>query len=141
MLDNDGNTEREGSVPARKGRFVMKTWPKESRFRDLVHWVKGESRDLTEGRGPALSELMDRASSLLDTPTQGRNQALLVISAALQCIQRAEGLVLEALRLDHWISMKEEAVLVHLRIACHEMIGLLINASDEMRPVSVKIHH
>ena len=132
----------EGWVPVRKGRFVMKTWPKESRFRHLVQWVKGESIDLTEGRGHALVELMDRATSLLDTPTRGTTQALLILSAALQCVQRAESLVLEGLRLDdHWISMREEAILVHLRIACHEMIGLLINASDELRFAPVQLRH
>lgn len=119
----------------------MKTWPKESRFRQLVQWVKGESGDLSEGRDLALVELMDRASELLDTPTQGTTQSLLVISAALQCVQRAERLVLEALRLDHWISMREEAILVHLRIACHEMINLLINASDELRLAPVRVRH
>ena len=119
----------------------MKTWPKESRFRQLAQWVKGESRDLTEGRDLALVELMDRANELLDTPTQGSTQSLLIISAALQCIQRAERLVLEALRLDHWITMREEAILVHLRIACHEMIGLLINASDDLRLAPVRVRH
>lgn len=119
----------------------MKTWPKESRLRQLIYWVKGESRDLTEGRDLALVTLMDRANKLLDTPTHGTTQALLVFSAALQCVQRAERLVLEGMRLDHWISMREEAVLVHLRIACHEMIGLLINASDELRVAPVKIRH
>ena len=128
-------------VPARKGRFVMKTWPKESRFRQLVHWVQGESRDLTEGRNLAVSELMDRVNHLLDTPTTGTTQSLLIFSAALQCVRRAERLILEGLTLDHWISMREEAVLVHLRIACHEMIGLLINASDELRLAPVSIHH
>ena len=137
----DLTRETEGWLPARKGRFVMKTWPKESRFRQLVQWVKGESHDLTEGRDVALAELMDRANILLDTPTQGTSQSLLIISAALQCVQRAERLVLEALRLDHWISMSEEAVLVHLRIACHEMIGLLISASDELRLAPVPIRH
>lgn len=132
---------RGGAVPGRKGRFVMKTWPKESRLRHLIYWVKGESRDLTEGRDLALVTLMDRANKLLDTPTHGTTQALLVFSAALQCVRRAERLVLEGMRLDHWISMREEAVLVHLRIACHEMIGLLINASDELRVAPVKIRH
>jgi hypothetical protein len=131
--------ELEGWLPARKGRFVMKTWPKESRFRQLVQWVKGESHDLTEGRDLALAELMDRANKLLDTPTHGTSQSLLIFSAALQCVQRAERIVLEAL--DNWITMREEAVLVHLRIACHEMIGLLINASDELRPAPVRIRH
>jgi hypothetical protein len=84
---------------------------------------------------------MDRANKLLDTPTQGTTQSLLVFSAALQCVQRAERLVLEGLRLDKWISMREEAVLVHLRIACHEMIGLLINASDDLRLIPLKIRH
>jgi hypothetical protein len=119
----------------------MKTWPKESRFRQLVQWVKGESRDLTEGRDLALAELMDRANNLLDTPTHGTSQSLLIYSAALQCVKRAERLVLEALRLDNWISMREEALLVHLRMACHEMIGLLMSASDELRLAPVKIRH
>ena len=117
----------------------MNTWPKEARFRHLIERVKGESVDLTEGRDEALCNLMDRTITLIETPAVNNTQLLLVFSAALQCIQRAEKLVLEALRLDHWISMREEAVLVHLRIACHEMIGLLSNASDDLRLVPVKV--
>jgi hypothetical protein len=119
----------------------MNTWPKETRLRHLIEWVKGESTDLTEGRDQALCDLMDRVITLLETPASNKNQLLLVFSAALQCMQRAEKLVLEALRLDHWISMREEAVLVHLRIACHEMIGLLSNASDDLRLVPVEVRH
>jgi hypothetical protein len=131
--------KRDVSVSAREGRFVMKTWPKESRFRQLIHWVQGESSDLTEGRDQVLLDLMDRVIRLLDTPTQGDSQMLLIFSAATQCVQRAERLVLDALRLDHWITMQEEAILVHLRLACCEMIGLLSNASDELRLVPVEI--
>jgi hypothetical protein len=140
-VDNESSIGKEWQLPARKGRVAMKTWPKEPRLRQLTQWVKGESGDLTEGLDRALVELMDRVSELLDTPTQGKTQSLLIFSAALQCIQRAESLVLEAMRLDHWISMREEAVLVHLRIACHEMIGLLINASDDLRFAEVRVRH
>jgi hypothetical protein len=132
-------TKRDVSVSARKGRFVMKTWPKESRFRQLIQWVQGESSDLTEGRDQALLDLMDRVIRLLDTPAQGDSQMLLIFSATMQCVKRAERLVLDALRLDNWITMQEEAILVHLRLACCEMIGLLSNASDELRLVPVEI--
>lgn len=119
----------------------MKTWPKESRLRHLVDWVKSESGDLTEGRDQMLLDLMDRVLKLLDSPANGNTQMLLIFSATLQCIKRAERIVLEALRLDHWITMREEAVLVHLRLACAEMIGLLMNASDDLRLVPVKIRY
>ena len=107
----------------------MNTWPKESRLRYLIQWVQGETGDLTDGRDQTLLDLMDRVIKLLDTPVHGGPQMLLIFSATLQCIQRAERIVLDGLRLDHWITMREEAVLVHLRLACAEMIGLLNNIS------------
>ncbi len=41
--------------------------------------------------------------------------------------------------MDHWISLREEGILVHLRLACAEMIGLLANASENLRIVSVRV--
>jgi len=119
----------------------MNTWPKESRLRYLIQWVQGETGDLTDGRDQTLLDLMDRVIKLLDTPVHGGPQMLLIFSATLQCIQRAERIVLDGLRLDHWITMREEAVLVHLRLACAEMIGLLNNASDDLRLVPIEIRH
>lgn len=120
---------------------MMKKWPKESRFRELIQSVRGESTDLTEGRDEALLVLMDRAVKLIETPVQGTSQMLLIFSATIQCVQRAERLVLDALSLDRWITMREEAILVHLRLAFCEMINLLTNATDELRLVPIEIRH
>ena len=117
----------------------MKTWAKESHLRNLVQRVRGDSSGLTEGRDKTLLELMDRVLNLLDTPVDGNNQLILIFSATLQCVQRAERVVLDAMRLDHWVTMQEEAVLVHLRLAFAEMIGLLTSASEELRLVPVPI--
>ncbi|MCJ7824057.1 MAG: hypothetical protein MUP44_04105, partial [Anaerolineales bacterium] len=86
-----------------------------------------------------LLDLMDRVIKLIDTPVNGISQMLLITSAARQCIQRAERVVLDALRLDRWVSMHEEAVLVHLRLACAEMLSLLVDASDELRLQPIEI--
>ena len=117
----------------------MKKWSEESHLRLLVQRVQGESNHLTEGRDQVLLDLMDRVVNLLDSPAEGRTQMLLVFSAVLQCVQRAERYVLEAMRLDHWITLREEALLVHLRLACAEMIGVLTNASDNLRLVPVRV--
>ena len=117
----------------------MDTWSKESNLRQLVVWVKGESGNLSEGRDKVIHDLMDRVANLLDSPAEGNTQMILVFSAILQCVKRAERLVLDAMSLDHWITLREEALLVHLRLACAEMINLLTNASDDLRFVPVRV--
>jgi hypothetical protein len=118
----------------------MNTWPKEKEIRKLIERARHESNELTVAEEPEMSGSFDRLNQLLDTPVNGSQQLLLMLSAGLLAMQRAERLVLEAMRLDRWVSLSEEAVLVHLRLICAEIIGILMNGSEDLRlaPVPVR---
>ena len=119
--------------------WEMNAWPKEKEIRTLIERARLESSDLSVEEEPEVLTLFDRLSKLLDTPISETQQLMLMISAGLLVMQRAERLVLQAMRLDRWISHSEEAVLVHLRLICAEIIGILTNSSEELRLAPVPI--
>jgi ParB-like chromosome segregation protein Spo0J len=118
----------------------MNNWPREAEIRMLIERAMLETHDLTVEEEPEMIGSFDRLGQLLDTPANGPQQLLLLLSAGLLAMQRAERLVLQALRLDRWVSLSEEAVLVHLRLICAEIIGILMIGSDDLRlaPVPVR---
>lgn len=118
----------------------MNGWPREKEIRNLIDRARRESNDLTVEEEPEMLFSFDRLNQLLDTPVSGTQQLLLMISAGRLAMQRAEKLVLQAMRLDRWISRSEEAVLVHLRLICAEIIGILTTSSEDLRlsPVPVR---
>lgn len=111
----------------------------ETKIRSLLKKVMDQSVDLTDGRDEQVVGSIERVQTLLDSHAEERNQILLLLSAALQHMRRVERLALEGMRMDHWITLKEEAVLVHIRLICAEVIALLGNASDEMRLAPIPI--
>jgi len=111
----------------------MGEWPKEGQIRTLIARAKAESHELTVAEEPEMVTAFDRLVQLLDTPVSGKPQLLLLLSAGQLAMQRAELLVLQAMRLDRWISHNEEAVLVRLRLICAEIMGLLNVGSEDLR--------
>jgi len=120
----------------------MGEWPRERQIRTLIARAREESHDLTVAEEPEMVTAFDRLVELLDTPVNGKQQLLLLLSAGQIAMQRAERLVLQAMRLDRWISQNEEAVLVRLRLICAEIMSLLTDGSEDLRlaPVPVRWH-
>lgn len=112
---------------------------KENKIRNLVDSAFDHSLKLKDGREEQVVNGLDRVQVLLNTPAKGRNQLLLVISAALQHMRRVEKFVLDGMKMDKWISRREEAVLVRLRVICASVIYLLLSAGDDLRMVPVPV--
>jgi hypothetical protein len=117
----------------------MTAWPKEKELRKLIERALSETDLLAGDEVHEMVGPFDRLSQLLDTPVNGRQQLLLMLSAGVMAMKRAESLVHEAMSLDRWISHSEEAVLVHLRLICAEIIGILTYSSDDLRLVPVPV--
>ncbi|NIS80083.1 MAG: hypothetical protein GTO14_07715 [Anaerolineales bacterium] len=97
--------------------------------------------NLTEGRDEQVVGLLMKVRRILDTPVEELNQILLLLSAATQHMKRVERIVLDGMRLDRWISLNEEAVLVRIRLICAEVIALLVSESEELRPAPVRVRY
>lgn len=117
----------------------MNEWPKEEELRKLIERALSETQQLTSDGELEMIGSFDRLSELLDTPVNGRQQLQLMLSAGVMAMKRAEKIVLDAMRLDRWISLSEEAILVHLRLICAEIIGILTYSSDDLRLVPIPI--
>lgn len=117
----------------------MNKLPKENKIHTLVGTALLQSKDLTEGRDQQVGESLGRVQKLLTTPTKERNQILLILSAAITHMRVVERLVIEGMRLDKWVSLYEEGILVRIRLICAEVIGLLTDATEELKLASVKV--
>jgi hypothetical protein len=111
----------------------MNEWPKEKQIRTLIERAKHETLDLTVAEAHEMLGSFERLIQLLNTPAQGTQQLSLMLSAGIQLMRRTERLMLQAMRLDRWVTRSEEAALVHLRLICAEIIGIMTNASDDLR--------
>lgn len=103
----------------------------------MIDKVAEESGDLSEPRVSQVRDALSRVRILLETPAQKTSQAQLLLSAAIRMMRDIERLMIESMLGDEWIAHREEAVVVHIRLACAELIALLTAASDELRLVSV----
>jgi hypothetical protein len=118
---------------------AMDGLPKEDRIRSLIGKAKSHSVDLKDGREKTVVEGLNKVHSILETNVEGRNQNLLLLSAALQHMRKVERFVLDAMRLDRWVTLNEEAILVRIRLICSEVITLLLTGTEELRLVPIPI--
>jgi hypothetical protein len=111
---------------------------KETRIRFLIGKAKSQSVDLKDGQD-TVTERLDKVHTILDTSVEGRNQNMLLLSAAILHMRKVERFVLDAMRLDRWVTLNEEAILVRIRLICAEVIALLVSGTEELRLVPIPI--
>jgi hypothetical protein len=114
---------------------------KENKIRTLIGSAISQSADLTEGRDEQVIASFERVNALLDVSINERNQIVMLLSAAVQQMRKVERLVLDGMRMDKWITRREEALLVHLRLICAQLIGLLTSELDENRLAPATVRH
>lgn len=97
--------------------------------------VRAETDVLTEGRKENVNQIIDRLEDLTREGYKASSAMQLRCAAALRQARSLERLILDGMRLDRWITWQEEAVLVHLRIFCAEIMGILMDTLDESRGI------
>ena len=117
----------------------MKYWPEEDRLRGLILTAMAHSEGFKYESDEIVTASLDKVCQLMDTPVRESNQLKLMISAAMQHIRKLEANVLDSMRLDRWVSMHDEAILVRIRLICAELLGILTDAFDEMHLVRVGV--
>ena len=80
----------------------MNTWPEESKIRNLLGKAMSEAEDLDKLQDNEMTESFDKIQNLMDTPIQGRNEQVLLLSAVILHTRKVERWVLEAMRMDRW---------------------------------------
>lgn len=113
----------------------MDAWPRSKRLKEIFIAVRAESDVLTEGRRENVNEIIDRLEELTRREYKARSAFQLRCSAALRQARNLEAIILDGMRLDRWITWQEEAVLVHLRIFCAELLGILSDTLDDSRGI------
>jgi hypothetical protein len=113
----------------------MDAWPSAERLQRIFLMVRAETHALAEGRRENVNEIIDRLEDLTRDGYRARSTMQLRCAAALRQARALEGIILDGMRLDHWISWQEEIVLVHLRIFCAEIMGILMDTLNESRGI------
>lgn len=113
----------------------MDAWPRRERLEQIFLKVRLESDVLTEGRKENVNHIIDRLEDLTNSGYSAPSGLQLRCAAALRQAYKLEAIILEGMRLDHWITWQEEAVLVHLRIFCAEIVGILSDILDDSRGI------
>ena len=117
----------------------MDAWPRSKRLNEIFIAVRAESDVLTEGRRDTVIDIINRLEALTNREYKARSAFQLRCSAALRQARSLEAIILDGMRLDRWITWQEEIVLVHLRIFCAEIMGILADSLDDSRGIQRSI--
>lgn len=115
--------------------FAMEAWPRRERLEQIFLMVRSETDVLTEGRKENVNEIINRLEDLTSEGYKAPAGLQLRCAAALRQAHALESIILDGMRLDRWIGWQEEAVLVHLRIFCAEIMGILMDTLDDSRGI------